>query len=338
MSQGPSLREFDYDLPEELIAQEPLAQRDSSRLMVLHRDGDLEHRRFHDLPEYLEDGDCLVLNDTRVLPARLLGTREGTGGRVELLLVEATGASEWLVLAKPARGLKPGTGVVFPGGLRAKVLRTGAAGERVVSFSGVPDLMEALKDLGKVPLPPYIRREIQDPERYQTVYGCHEGSCAAPTAGLHFTPELLERVRQAGCHVARVTLHVGPGTFQPVRTERVKDHVMHFERYWVPGETARAVNEAKRVVAVGTTSTRTLEASAQGGRVAAGEGRTDLFIYPGYHFRVVGALVTNFHLPRSTLLMLVAAFAGTGRVMEAYREAVRLRYRFFSFGDAMLIL
>ncbi|MEW6082538.1 MAG: tRNA preQ1(34) S-adenosylmethionine ribosyltransferase-isomerase QueA [Bacillota bacterium] len=338
MSQGPSLQEFDYDLPEELIAQEPLAQRDSSRLMVLCQDGHLEHRRFSDLPEYLGEGDCLVLNDTRVLPARLLGTREGTGGRVEMLLVEAVGASEWLVLAKPARGLKPGTGVAFPGGLRARVLKTGPAGERVVSFLGVSNVMEALRQVGQVPLPPYIRRGIKDPERYQTVYGCQEGSCAAPTAGLHFTPELLERVRRAGCGVEWVTLHVGPGTFQPVRTERVKDHVMHYERYWVPPGTARAVNESKRVVAVGTTPTRTLEASAQDGRVNAGEGRTDLFIYPGYRFRVIGALVTNFHLPRSTLLMLVAAFAGTERVMEAYREAVRLRYRFFSFGDAMLIL
>ncbi len=339
MNPGPLLSDFDYDLPGELIAQEPLDRRDASRLLVLDRGTTrLEHRGFSDLTEYLREGDCLVLNDTRVFPARLLGRKEGTGGRIEVLLVECLEGSTWLGLARPAKGLQPGRVVVFPGDLRASVTDARPGGERVFRFD-VPDVLQAVRRIGEVPLPPYIQKRMEDPERYQTVYGTREGSCAAPTAGFHFTEGILKRVRQVGCDVIHITLHVGPGTFLPVRTESVADHVMHVERYCVAPEAAERVNAANRVVAVGTTAVRTLEASStEDGCVRAGSGRTGLFIYPGYRFRVVDALLTNFHLPRSTLLMLVCAFAGRERVLDAYEEAVRLRYRFFSFGDAMLVL
>lgn len=339
MNPGPFLSDFDYYLPSELIAQEPLDERDASRLLVIDRGKKrVEHRGFSDLTEYLRKGDCLVLNDTRVFPARLLGKKEGTGGQVEVLLVECLGGSTWLGLAKPAKSLQPGRVVAFPGGLRASVVGVRPGGERVLEFDA-SDVLQAVRHIGQVPLPPYIQGGLKDPERYQTVYGTKEGSCAAPTAGFHFTKGLLERVRQVGCDVVRITLHVGPGTFLPVRVENIADHVMHVERYCVAQEAAERVNAARRVVAVGTTAVRTLEASSSAdGRVRAGSGRTDLFIYPGYRFRVVDTLLTNFHLPRSTLLMLVCAFAGRERVLDAYQEAVRLRYRFFSFGDAMLIL
>ncbi|HLT57740.1 MAG TPA: tRNA preQ1(34) S-adenosylmethionine ribosyltransferase-isomerase QueA [Limnochordales bacterium] len=337
--------DFDYDLPPALIAQQPVEPRDAARLLVVHRDsGKLEHRVFRDLPAYLRAGDVLVLNDTRVLPARLLGAKETTGGRVEVLLLRRHGPDTWEALVRPGRRVPVGTRIVFAGGrLAAVVLDRTAAGGRLLRFEPADDLDARLAELGQVPLPPYIREPLADPERYQTVYAREAGSAAAPTAGLHFTPALLERLRAQGVLLVHLTLHVGLGTFRPVQVERVQDHRMHAEFYAVPAETAAAVNEAKeegrRVVAVGTTAARTLEAVADDeGRVEAGEGWTDLFIYPGYRWKVVDALVTNFHLPRSTLLMLVSAFLGRERTLAAYQEAVERGYRFFSFGDAMLIL
>lgn len=339
------LRDFDYELPPDLIAQEPVTPRDASRLMVVRREsGRIEHRIFRDLPQYLRPEDVLVLNDTRVLPARLLGVRPGTGGHVELLLLRRLDASRWEVLARPGRRVRPGSTVSFgDGGLLATVLETTESGGRIVEFQYEGVFEEVLDQLGQIPLPPYITRALEERERYQTVYSREKGSAAAPTAGLHFTPELLDRVRGAGIETLFLTLHVGLGTFRPVQVERIEEHRMHAEYYSVSRETAAAINLRRssggRVVAVGTTTTRTLESAARaGGEILPGSGWTDIFIYPGYRFKAVDALVTNFHLPRSTLLMLVSAFAGRDLMLEAYREAIREKYRFFSFGDAMLIL
>lgn len=335
-------KDFDYALPQDRIAQHPVEPRDHARLMVLHRDsGKLEHRRFYEVVEYLREKDVLVVNETRVFPARLVGKRP-SGGKVELLLVRLVGEGTWEAMARPGRRVRPGERVLFgEGKLVGEVVEMREDGRRVVKFSGDP---EALRRLGRVPLPPYIRRPPtpEDRERYQTVYARVEGSVAAPTAGLHFTEELLEKLRKKGVEVAPIVLHVGPGTFRPVRGE-ISEHRMEAEYYEVPPRTAHVVNRARerggRVVAVGTTSVRTLETVVdEGGRVRPGRGWTELFIHPPYRFRAVDVLITNFHLPRSTLLMLVAAFAGRKRVLEAYREAVRLGYRFYSYGDAMLIL
>jgi len=340
-----NVSDFDYELPESAIAQAPVEPRDASRLLVLHRGrGTLEHRTFRDLPEYLRPGDVLVINDSRVIPARLFGEKEGTGGSVELLLLERRGLDTWEALVRPGRRVRPGARLVFGGGLlRAEVKDVTPAGGRIVSFFYEGVFEDLLRRLGEMPLPPYIKERLDDPERYQTVYAREEGSKAAPTAGLHFTPELLETIRSQGIVIAPLTLHVALGTFRPVSTETVEAHTMHAEFYRLPEATADAVNRARarggRVVAVGTTAVRTLESAAgEDGRVRAGEGWTDIFIYPGYRFRVVDALVTNFHLPRSTLLMLVCAFAGRERVLSAYKTAVEAGYRFYSFGDAMLIL
>ena len=326
------LAEFDYELPRELIAQRPLGQRDASRLMVLPRgSGPVEHRSVRELPSLLRPGDLMVLNDARVIPARLHGHKAKTGGTVELLLVEPLGGQEWLALGQSSKPLRAGATVEVMGSA-IEVVQVRGGGELVVRLPLEGERLWAfLEQAGEVPLPPYIEHAPgpEDRERYQTVYARERGAVAAPTAGLHFTPELLARL-----NVAYVTLHVGPGTFLPVRTQRIEEHRMHSERYFVPAATAEALQKAGRVIAVGTTALRTLEAS--GGR--AGPGATDLFITPGYRFRAVQGLFTNFHLPRSTLLMLVSAFAGRERVLAAYREAIARRYRFFSYGDAMVIL
>ena len=336
--------DFSFDLPEELIAQTPLQRRDGSRLMHLDpRTGAIEHRHFYELPEYLREGDCLVVNDTRVLPARLLGTRK-SGGSVELLLLRDLGDGRWECLSRPGRKTKPGTELSFGNGeLTATVEAVAEGGNRIVQFHYEGIFLEVLERLGKMPLPPYIKEELQDAERYQTVYSRELGSAAAPTAGLHFTPELLDRIRAMGVSVCSITLHVGLGTFRPVKEEEIEDHAMHSEYCIIPQETADVINRTKerggRVIAVGTTSCRTLESFAEeDGRLEAASGWTDIFIYPGYRFKCIDALVTNFHLPESTLIMLVSALAGREHVLHAYEVAVRERYRFFSFGDAMLIL
>ena len=336
--------DFSFDLPEELIAQTPLQRRDGSRLMHLDpRTGAIEHRHFYELPEYLREGDCLVVNDTRVLPARLLGTRK-SGGSVELLLLRDLGDGRWECLSRPGRKTKPGTELSFGSGeLTATVEAVAEGGNRIVQFHYEGIFLEVLERLGKMPLPPYIKEELQDAERYQTVYSRELGSAAAPTAGLHFTPELLDRIRAMGVSVCSITLHVGLGTFRPVKEEEIEDHAMHSEYCIIPQETADVINRTKerggRVIAVGTTSCRTLESFAgEDGRLEAASGWTDIFIYPGYRFKCIDALVTNFHLPESTLIMLVSALAGREHVLHAYEVAVRERYRFFSFGDAMLIL
>lgn len=328
------LSDFDYDLPEELIAQAPPEQRDGARMLVLHREkGVWEDRMFRDLPEYLRPGDCLVLNDSRVLPSRLYGHRGEHAGRVEFLLIEPVteDAREWRALAKPGKKLPVGERVWFDANFSAEVVGRAERGERIVRFNA--DVYEALDRLGHMPLPPYIRRDDAhtDRERYQTVYARERGSVAAPTAGLHFTPEVLERAEQAGARIARITLHVGLGTFQPIEREDFENHALHHERYTVSEEAAREIDAAQRVIAVGTTSVRTVES---GGRACS----TNLFIYPGYRFRRVGAMLTNFHLPRTSLLLLVAALAGKDFTLAAYRHAVEARYRFFSYGDCMLIL
>lgn len=347
--------EFDYELPAHLIAQEPVEPRDASRLLVLRRgDGGMEHRTFRDLPRFLNPGDCLVLNDTRVSSVRLIGRRAG-GGEGEFFLLrrveaDGLGSSTWEALVRPGRRLPPGARVTFgegDAGLSGEVVSRLPAGGAIVRLAGAPDPDTLIARLGRVPLPPYIRREPPDPERYQTVYARADGSAAAPTAGLHFTPGLLGAIEGAGVTLARVTLHVGPGTFRPVKTERTEDHSLHAEYYRVPAETVAAMERARRrggrVVAVGTTVARALEQAALSGC----EGWTGIFIYPGFDFRAVDVLVTNFHLPRSTLLMLVSAFAGAGGrdllagrdlILSAYRAAIGHGYRFFSFGDAMLIL
>lgn len=335
--------DFYFDLPEELIAQTPLQQRDSSRLLLLDKaTGALEHRHFYELPEFLQAGDCLVLNDSRVLPARLLGSRS-TGGSVELVLLRDLGDGRWECLSRPGKKTRPGTELSFGDGeLTATVEDVVEGGNRIIQFHYQGIFLEVLERLGKMPLPPYIKEELQDAERYQTVYSRELGSAAAPTAGLHFTKELLERIEAKGVRVCYVTLHVGLGTFRPVKEEEIEDHAMHSEFCIVPEETAEIVNETKRsggrVIAVGTTSCRTLESFAnEDGTLPAGSRWTEIFIYPGYRFKCIDALVTNFHLPESTLIMLVSALAGREHVLNAYETAVKERYRFFSFGDAMFI-
>ena len=335
--------DFSFDLPEELIAQTPIPERDHSRLLVLDKEtGEIRHRHFYDLPDYLGEGDCLVLNDSRVLPARLLGCRS-SGGSVELVLLRDLGEGKWECLSRPGRKIKPGTELSFgEGELRATVLEIAEGGNRIVQFHYEGIFLEVLERLGKMPLPPYIKEELQDAERYQTVYSRELGSAAAPTAGLHFTNELLDQIRASGVKICTVTLHVGLGTFRPVKEEEIEDHEMHAEYCIVPEETARIVTETRknggRVIAVGTTSCRTLESfAAEDGSLRAASGWTEIFIYPGYRFRCVDALVTNFHLPESTLIMLVSALAGREKILNAYRIAVEERYRFFSFGDAMYI-
>ena len=336
--------DFYYDLPEELIAQTPLERRDGSRLLHLDKEsGEMEHRHFYDLPEYLRPGDCLVVNDTRVLPARLLGCRK-TGGGVELVLLRDLGGGRWECLSRPGRKTKPGTELFFGDGeLTATVEAVAEGGNRIVQFHYEGIFLEVLERLGKMPLPPYIKEELQDAERYQTVYSRELGSAAAPTAGLHFTPELLKRIEDMGVKICSVTLHVGLGTFRPVKEDEIEDHEMHSEFCIVTPETAETVNAVKkaggRVIAVGTTSCRTLESFAgEDGMLTPGSRWTNIFIYPGYRFKCIDGLVTNFHLPESTLVMLVSALAGREHILKAYETAVQMRYRFFSFGDAMLII
>ena len=335
--------DFYFDLPEELIAQTPLERRDSSRLLHLDKTtGELEHRHFYELLDYLREGDCMVFNDSRVLPARLIGARP-TGGSVELVLLRDLGEGRWECLSRPGRKTKPGTEILFGNGeLKATVESVAEGGNRIVRFDYEGIFLEVLERLGKMPLPPYIKEELQDNERYQTVYSREIGSAAAPTAGLHFTKELMEKIAAKGVKLCYVTLHVGLGTFRPVKAEEIEDHEMHSEFCIIPEETARIVSETKkkggRVIAVGTTSCRTLESFArEDGSLPAASGWTNIFIYPGYTFKCVDALVTNFHLPESTLIMLVSALAGREHVLHAYEEAVKERYRFFSFGDAMFI-
>jgi len=337
------LCDFDYDLPAELIAQTPVRPRDHSRLLVLHRDsGTVEHRRFLDLPEYLRAGDVAVFNDTRVFPARLTGRREPSGGAVEALLLREERPGVWEALVKPGRRVRVGEELSFGQQLRAKVVARTPGGGRRLAFSSEAGVDEALARVGEVPLPPYIRRASEHPDDYQTIYARRRGSSAAPTAGLHFTPRMMRALGERGVGIAWLTLHIGFATFRPIRTQEVERHEMHVEWCSVPGATAQAIEDARarggRCVAVGTTSARALEAAARGGRARAFEGETDIFIVPGHRFRAVDALLTNFHMPRSTLLLLVCAFAGRERVLAAYREAVRERYRFLSFGDAMLIV
>ena len=337
-------KDFDYFLPEEQIAQTPVEPRDSSRLMVLSRkEKSITHRHFYDLIDYLRPGDCLVMNDSRVLPARLLGHRP-TGGAVEVLLLRDLGNKHWECLCKPGRKMQAGSEVIFGNGeLTATVREVREDGNRIVEFHYEGIFLEVLERLGRMPLPPYIKAELEDQERYQTVYSREVGSAAAPTAGLHFTKELLEKIREKGVKEAFVTLHVGLGTFRPVKAEEVTDHHMHAELCMMNAETAELLNRTKaeggRIICVGTTSCRTLESLVnEDGSFQAASKWTDIFIYPGYTFKAMDGLITNFHLPESTLVMLVSAFAGREHVLAAYEEAVRLRYRFFSFGDAMCIL
>ena len=336
--------DFWYDLPEELIAQTPLEQRDASRLLVLGRDsGEISHRHFYDIVEYLQPGDCLVMNDSRVLPARLLGKRP-TGGAAEVLLLRDLGHKQWECLVRPGKKMQTGSEVIFGNGeLTATVTDVLEDGNRVVTFHYDGIFLEVLERLGKMPLPPYIKEELQDQERYQTVYSAAVGSAAAPTAGLHFTQELLDKIRDKGVHTAFVTLHVGLGTFRPVKAEEITEHHMHAELCMLNEQTAKILNDARanggRIICVGTTSCRTLESLVnEDGSFSAKSGWTDIFIYPGYTFRAMDGLITNFHLPESTLVMLVSAFAGKDHVLRAYNQAVHERYRFFSFGDAMFIV
>ena len=336
--------DFNYELPQELIAQTPLERRDGSRLMTLDRNtGAWEHHHFYELPDFLRPGDCLILNNSRVLPARLLGQRMPGGGACEILLLIDRGDKTWECLVRPGRHLREGVRLSFGNGeLTAEVTKVLPDGNRLVRFEYEGIFLEVLERLGKMPLPPYIKEELQDQERYQTVYSKVNGSAAAPTAGLHFTPELLERVQTMGVKVGYVTLHVGLGTFRPVKEEEITDHAMHSEYCVIPQETAELINETRknggRVICVGTTSCRTLEShAAEDGTMTASAGWTDIFIYPGYRFKVTDALITNFHLPESTLIMLVSALAGREHILNAYRQAVEERYRFFSFGDAMFI-
>ncbi|WP_055105124.1 tRNA preQ1(34) S-adenosylmethionine ribosyltransferase-isomerase QueA [Paenibacillus ihumii] len=336
---------YDFELPEELIAQTPLADRTASRLLTLNKaTGEVQHHLFPAILDYLRPGDTLVLNDTRVIPARLFGVKQDTGAKAEVLLLKNLGGDRWEALVKPGKKLKAGAVITFGDELQAMIESEGDMGERVLTFSYKGIFNEILDRLGQMPLPPYIKEKLDDRERYQTVYSKHEGSAAAPTAGLHFTNELLEQVRAKGVDIAFITLHVGLGTFRPMSAERVEDHVMHEEYYVVSEETAELLNATKqrggRIIAVGTTSARTLETVAgqcEGGPVAPMSGWTGIFIYPGYEFKLVDALLTNFHLPKSTLVMLVSALAGRERILAAYRQAVEQKYRFFSFGDAMFI-
>lgn len=339
------VKDFDYELPEELIAQDPLKDRSASRLMVLGRkSGTVEHRKFTDILEYLNPGDCLVINNTKVIPARLFGTKKETGAGIEILLLKRLENDIWETLVKPGKKAKPGTTIVFADGLlTGKVIDVAEDGNRLIQFSYEGIFEEILDRLGQMPLPPYITHQLQDKNRYQTVYAKHDGSAAAPTAGLHFTKELLEQVCQKGVEIAEITLHVGLGTFRPVKTANILEHHMHSEFYMVSAEAAEKINCARKlghkVISVGTTSTRTLESAAdENGMLHEKSGWTDIFIYPGYEFKVIDGLITNFHLPQSTLVMLVSAFAGRDHVLSAYRTAVQESYRFFSFGDAMLIV
>ncbi len=336
--------DFYFDLPEELIAQDPLEDRSSSRLLVLDKNtGDVEHHVFRDIIDYLEEGDCLVVNNTKVIPARLMGEREGTGASIEVLLLKRHENDVWETLVKPGKKARPGAKISFGNGLLiGEVIDIVEEGNRLIQFHYDGIFEEILDQLGQMPLPPYITHQLQDKNRYQTVYAKHDGSAAAPTAGLHFTPELLEKVKAKGVEIAEVTLHVGLGTFRPVKEDNLLNHHMHSEFYNIEESEAEKINKAKRsgkrVISVGTTSTRTLESAAdENGMLRACSGWTEIFIYPGYHFKVIDALITNFHLPESTLVMLVSALAGREQVLAAYDQAVEERYRFFSFGDAMFI-
>ena len=336
--------DFDFYLPEELIAQHPLEKRDESRLMVLDRNsGKIEHKKFYDIIEYLDEGDTLVLNNTRVLPARLIGEKENTGGKIEFLLLKRIDKDKWECLAKPGKSAREGRRFTFgEGRLEAEVVEVLENGNRIVEFFYKGIFEEVLDALGQMPLPPYIHERLEDKERYQTVYSKEEGSAAAPTAGLHFTKELLQKIKDRGINIVYLTLHVGLGTFRPVKVNNIEEHEMHSEFYMLSKESADIINETKRnkkkVISVGTTSTRTLETiSDENGLVKEASGWTNIFIYPGYKFKVVDNLITNFHLPESTLIMLVSTLAGREHVLNAYNEAVKERYRFFSFGDAMYI-
>jgi len=336
--------EFYYELPKELIAQEPAAQRSMSRLMVLDKDtGKIEHRVFKDIIDYLYPGDCLVLNDTRVIPARLLGKREDTGGKIEFVLLNLRGDNVWEVILKPGKRAKPGTRFIFGDGiLKAEILEVIEGGNRLVKFEYEGVFEQVLDKVGIIPLPPYITKKIKDYERYQTVYSRNKGSAAAPTAGLHFTNELLKAISEKGIELAYITLHIGLGTFRPVKVENIEEHKMHSEYFRIDETACNKINAAKkagkRIIAVGTTSLRVLETVAdESGFISPKEGYTDIFIYPGYRFKITDCLITNFHLPESTLIMLVCALAGKEKIMEAYKIAIEERYRFFSFGDAMFI-
>ena len=338
------VKDFDYYLPEELIAQDPLEDRSSSRLMVLDKKtGEIQHKIFKDILDYLKPGDCLVLNNTKVIPARLFGVKEGTQAKIEILLLKRKENDIWETLVKPGKKAKPGTKIIFGDGiLVGEVIDVVEDGNRLIQFSYEGIFEEILDQLGQMPLPPYITHTLKDKNRYQTVYAKYDGSAAAPTAGLHFTKELLEKVKAKGVDIAEVTLHVGLGTFRPVKVENVLDHHMHSEFYMVSAEAAEKINATKdrggRVISVGTTSTRTLESAAdESGRLKECSGWTEIFIYPGYKFKLIDCLITNFHLPQSTLVMLVSALAGREHVLAAYEEAVKEKYRFFSFGDAMFI-
>lgn len=338
------LKDFDYYLPKELIAQDPLENRSSSRLLVLHKDtGEIEHKVFSDIVEYLNPGDCIVINDTKVIPARLLGVKEGTGAAIEVLLLKRKNNDEWECLVKPGKKARPGAVIEFGNGLlKGEIVDVVDEGNRIIRFKYDGIFEEILDKLGQMPLPPYITHALQDKNRYQTVYAKNEGSAAAPTAGLHFTPELLESLKAKGVEIASVTLHVGLGTFRPVKVENVEEHHMHSEYFCVEQSEADKINRARanghRIISVGTTSCRTLESAAyDDGTIPASSGDTDIFIYPGYKFKAIDCLITNFHLPESTLLMLVSALAGKDNIMKAYETAVDMKYRFFSFGDAMFI-
>lgn len=336
--------DFFYNLPEELIAQTPVEPRNSSRLMILSRDsGAVEHKHFYNLPEFLKPGDCLVLNDTRVLPARMYGVREDTGAVVEFVLLRQHGNMLWECLAGPGKKAKEGYKFKFSDKLSATVTEVMPDGNRMIEFRCDGDFFTVLDEVGQMPLPPYIKEKLKDKERYQTVYSKEAGSAAAPTAGLHFTKEMLESIKKSGVNIAYVTLHVGLGTFRPVKVEDVTKHKMHTEHFYIPGEAVDIINKTKknggRVICVGTTSCRTVEScAARYGEIRSCSGDTDIFIYPGFEFKCMDGLVTNFHLPESTLIMLVSAFAGYDNVMNAYNTAVKEKYRFFSFGDAMLII
>lgn len=340
-----NIKDFYYDLPQELIAQTPLSDRTASRLMVLDRKtGTIEHKHFYDIADYLNEGDCLVMNNTRVIPARLYGAKEGSGGKIEFLLLKRLSIDTWELILRPGKKAKVGSRFVFGDGrLKAHVIEVKDDGNRIVRFEFDGVWEEILDSLGEMPLPPYIKEKLEDKNRYQTVYSKIEGSAAAPTAGLHFTNELLEKLRTKGVKTAFVTLHVGLGTFRPVSVDKIEEHKMHTEFYQVSKETADIINETRknggRIVCVGTTSVRTLESSSQdNGTVLAGSGDTSIFIYPGYKFKTVDSLITNFHLPESTLLMLISALYNRDSIMQAYNEAIKERYRFFSFGDAMFIV
>lgn len=338
------LKDFNYDLPEELIAQDPLEDRSSSRLMVLHKDtGRIEHKIFRDIIDYLNPGDCLVINDTKVIPARLMGIKEDTGAAIEVLLLKRNADDVWECLVKPGKKARTGARIVFGEGLLVgEIVDVIEDGNRMIKFHYEGIFEEILDKLGQMPLPPYITHKLQDKNRYQTVYAKNEGSAAAPTAGLHFTKELLEKIKEKGVNVVSITLHVGLGTFRPVKADKIEEHHMHTETFNISKEAADTINRTRaaggRVIAVGTTSCRTLEsAAADDGTIPARSGDTDIFIYPGYKFKAIDCLITNFHLPESTLIMLVSALAGRDNIMNAYETAVKERYRFFSFGDAMFI-